>query len=57
MSNVFGYITVNQGNKIISNPVTDTFMLPQQLGAKQTTNTTSTDVPTNATKTGSTTTK
>jgi hypothetical protein len=25
---------VNQGNKMISNPVTDTFMLPQQLGAK-----------------------
>jgi plastocyanin len=25
---------VNQGNKIISNPLTDTFLLPQQLGAK-----------------------
>jgi hypothetical protein len=55
---------VNQGNKMISNPVTDTFALPQQLGAKapgataptNATNTTSTTAtPTNATKTGSTT--
>jgi hypothetical protein len=40
---------VNQGNKIISNPITDTFMLPQQIGAK----TSGTSVPTNATHTTS----
>jgi len=51
---------VNQGNKIISNPVTDTFMLPQQLGAKvsgtaapsNATNVTSTAAPSNSTKPG-----
>jgi hypothetical protein len=42
---------VNQGNKMISNPVTDTFVLPQQLGAKAQGATT----PTNATNTTSTT--
>jgi len=51
---------VNQGNKIISNPVKDTFMLPQQLGTKisgtaapsNATNTTSTAAPSNSTKPG-----
>ena len=51
---------VNQGNKIISNPVPDTFMLPQQLGSQMSgisanaTHAASGTASTNATKTGST---